>query len=68
MSALGGIRYFAQASIEQLSGFNAIGSLKWEDIIVADETWTEQDIIADTWTNQTNPDTSWTTLGEQDAA
>ena len=52
----------AASTITQTSGFNAIGGLKWEDIIVPDDTWTEQDIIADTWTNQANPDTSWTDL------
>ena len=68
MTASGGLTFFVSATIEQTSGFSAVGGLKWNDIIVPAETWTDQAATGGTWTEQTNSSTDWTTLGKQDAA
>ena len=55
------------ATISQSSSFSAIGGLKWNDIIVPSDTWTDQ-TTSTTWTTLSNPSTPWTELDEQDAA
>ena len=50
-------------------GFSeAPDGLKWNDITVPAETWTNQAASSSEWTEQTVPSTDWTTLGKQDAA
>ena len=55
------------ATLAQTSSFSAIGSLKWTDIVVPSDTWTDQTVTT-TWTDVSNPSTSWTEKDKQEAA
>ena len=66
--ATGGATFVATSTINQISGFVALGGLKWEDIIVPSDTWTNQIVADATWTNKTSPSTNWTELEKQEAA
>jgi hypothetical protein len=50
------------SSIQQTSGFSAIGSLKWEDQTVADTIYTDQTPATTTWTDQSSTNTNWTDI------
>ena len=58
-TALGGIKYFGEATIAQTSSVSAIGSLKWEDDTVTTTNYTDQTVTTTTWTDQSDPSTSW---------
>ena len=67
VDAAPGLIFSVSSTIAQTSGFNAIGGLKWEDIIVPGETWTDQTVTTN-WTDVSNPSTAWNELDEQEAA
>ena len=41
------VTLFASSTIAETSSFDAIGGLKWEDIVVPSDNWTDQ-IVAST--------------------
>ena len=60
MTALGGIIYYGESTISQVSGFSALGSLKWNDQSVTTTTYTDQTVSTTTWTEQSPSSTTWT--------